>query len=161
MIQRRKDYQKKYAEEHREEACQRTKEYRQAHKEEVKEAQNRWRQEHIERARELKRESQARNWVKNLERNALNAHRRRAKIRGAEGEGLTLSQWRQMCKECGNRCSYCGSKEKMTVDHVIPLSRGGKHDVSNIVPACKPCNIKKNNKSLLWFLYVRYTYDSY
>lgn len=37
---------------------------------------------------------------------------------------------------------YVGIK-KLTQDHVIPLSRGGSHDESNVVAACGPCNSRK------------------
>ncbi len=43
-------------------------------------------------------------------------------------------------------CYYCGAKvgsKNLTMDHIIPLSRGGKSTRENIVPACKECNNKK------------------
>jgi 5-methylcytosine-specific restriction endonuclease McrA len=43
-------------------------------------------------------------------------------------------------------CHYCNSKvgkASLTMDHVVPLSRGGKSRKGNIVPACKECNNKK------------------
>jgi 5-methylcytosine-specific restriction protein A len=43
-------------------------------------------------------------------------------------------------------CHYCQSqvgREHLTMDHVVPLSRGGKSSKGNIVPACKTCNNKK------------------
>jgi 5-methylcytosine-specific restriction endonuclease McrA len=44
----------------------------------------------------------------------------------------------------GSRCFYCGQPStKMEVDHVIPVSRGGTTDETNLVPACKACNLKK------------------
>jgi len=47
----------------------------------------------------------------------------------------------------GFECAYCGIKSKsLTVDHVIPLSRGGKSNFENCVAACKKCNAKKGNK---------------
>lgn len=47
------------------------------------------------------------------------------------------------------QCQYCGIKEtKMTVDHVLPISRGGSNDWFNCVCACKKCNNKKGNKTL-------------
>ena len=55
-------------------------------------------------------------------------------------------------------CYYCNSKvgrEQLTMDHVVPLSRGGKSKKGNIVAACKACNNKK--KSMLpleWEEYV-------
>jgi hypothetical protein len=45
------------------------------------------------------------------------------------------------------RCMYCGSKsKKLTVDHVIPVSRGGKTNFENCVAACRGCNTYKDNK---------------
>ena len=45
----------------------------------------------------------------------------------------------------GNECFYCFN-EFEDVDHFIPLSRGGKHCWSNIVPSCKSCNHSKADK---------------
>lgn len=46
-------------------------------------------------------------------------------------------------------CAYCGEyAERMTIDHVVPLSRGGTHTIENIVAACGPCNSSKGAKSL-------------
>lgn len=45
-------------------------------------------------------------------------------------------------------CQYCYTKlpqKDLTLDHVIPISRGGKTNWNNIVSACKPCNGKKGN----------------
>jgi len=47
----------------------------------------------------------------------------------------------------GFKCAYCGSeKGKLTIDHIIPKSRGGKTDFENCVSSCKSCNNKKGNK---------------
>lgn len=40
-------------------------------------------------------------------------------------------------------CAYCGDILPTTVDHVIPVSRGGTNDRSNLVPACTSCNMEK------------------
>ena len=46
-------------------------------------------------------------------------------------------------------CSYCGkSNTKMTVDHIIPTSRGGKTSWENVVACCERCNTRKGNKML-------------
>lgn len=44
-------------------------------------------------------------------------------------------------------CQYCGSTEDLTIDHVLPISRGGISRFENCVTACKPCNAKKANKT--------------
>ncbi len=47
-------------------------------------------------------------------------------------------------------CHYCGHETKpaqLTMDHVVPLSRGGRSSKSNLVASCKDCNTKK--KTLL------------
>ncbi len=43
-------------------------------------------------------------------------------------------------------CHYCGQQfapEVLTMDHLVPLSRGGKASRNNVVPACKECNSRK------------------
>ena len=48
----------------------------------------------------------------------------------------------------GFKCSYCGTdKEKLTIDHIIPKSRGGETTFENCVSSCKPCNNRKGDKT--------------
>lgn len=44
------------------------------------------------------------------------------------------------------QCQYCGSKEDLTFDHVIPRSKGGLTTWDNVVAACAPCNLRKANR---------------
>lgn len=47
------------------------------------------------------------------------------------------------------RCRYCGDfKGGLTLDHVMPVSRGGTDDLENLVTACKSCNSRKKTKTL-------------
>jgi len=47
-----------------------------------------------------------------------------------------------------NVCQYCGIKDsKLTIDHIIPASRGGKSNWENCVASCKKCNNTKGNKT--------------
>lgn len=48
----------------------------------------------------------------------------------------------------GHKCQYCGATRKLTIDHVIPKSRGGSDDWDNLVVACSSCNVKKGDKYL-------------
>jgi 5-methylcytosine-specific restriction endonuclease McrA len=63
----------------------------------------------------------------------------------AKARKLRASQWWK--RKCADGvCSYCkrkvGSKE-LTVDHIVPIIRGGKSTKGNVVPVCKECNNKK------------------
>ena len=46
-----------------------------------------------------------------------------------------------------HRCQYCGDKERLTMDHVLPKSRGGKDSWDNLVTACVPCNNRKGSRT--------------
>ncbi len=48
-------------------------------------------------------------------------------------------------------CVYCGSKEKLTIDHIVPIRYGGSNDISNLVVACSRCNRKKYFNNIILF----------
>jgi len=81
-------------------------------------------------------------WVP-IEKDAAHVARERKKARV-----LRASAWWQseLTKGC---CHYCGktvASKELTMDHVIPVSRGGRSIKSNVVPCCAACN--KSKKSL-------------
>jgi 5-methylcytosine-specific restriction endonuclease McrA len=43
------------------------------------------------------------------------------------------------------QCQYCGSRDELTFDHVIPRARGGQTTWENVVAACSPCNLRKGS----------------
>ncbi len=45
-----------------------------------------------------------------------------------------------------HRCQYCGSERHLTVDHVVPRSKGGTDTWDNLVTSCAPCNRKKGDR---------------
>lgn len=63
----------------------------------------------------------------------------------SKAQRLRKSQWwKRKCSK--GVCFFCGRKfppSELTMDHVVPLIRGGKTIKSNVVPACKECNNKK------------------
>lgn len=59
---------------------------------------------------------------------------------------VTANDWLEIQARHNHRCAYCGKQTILTMDHVIPVSKGGKHVKENIVPACLSCNARKNNK---------------
>lgn len=48
----------------------------------------------------------------------------------------------------GYKCGYCGSREKLTLDHIIPISKGGRSTWENLVTCCSKCNSKKDSYNL-------------
>lgn len=54
---------------------------------------------------------------------------------------------REILRRDKNTCQYCGSHQKLTLDHVIPRSKGGKHRWDNVVTACATCNAKKGDRT--------------
>jgi 5-methylcytosine-specific restriction endonuclease McrA len=46
----------------------------------------------------------------------------------------------------GFSCQYCGAGAHLTVDHVLPRSRGGRSTWENVVTSCSPCNLRKGDR---------------
>lgn len=62
-------------------------------------------------------------------------------------KGVVLSR-HNIFKRDGNRCQYCGTNKDLTIDHLIPRSKGGKSSWTNLVTACKKCNAQKGDYSI-------------
>lgn len=59
------------------------------------------------------------------------------------------AEWEALKRRHGNRCAYCDvAGLDLCKDHVIPLSRGGRHAIANILPACRACNGAKSDMLL-------------
>lgn len=69
----------------------------------------------------------------------------------AKARELRQSQWwKRRC--AAGVCHYCGQAvgaKALTMDHLVPIVRGGRSNKGNLVPACKPCNETKKYK-LVW-----------
>jgi 5-methylcytosine-specific restriction protein A len=66
----------------------------------------------------------------------------------AKARELRRSQWWKR-RRAGGVCYYCGNKftpQALTMDHVVPLVRGGRSTKGNLVPACKECNTRKKQR---------------
>lgn len=52
-----------------------------------------------------------------------------------------------------NMCAYCGCKENLVMDHFIPISKNGTHEIKNLVLACRSCNSSKRDKEAYrWYV---------
>lgn len=74
-------------------------------------------------------------------------HARRARKQN-QGGSYTAQEWRELCQKYDHRCLCCGKVKRLTPDHVVPLSKGGSNDISNIQPLCLPCNLRKASKTI-------------
>jgi hypothetical protein len=95
-------------------------------------------------------------WSKNNpEKKVGQRHKRQARLYGQIEFDLPIDFISVLRKSQNNKCVYCSRDDaKLTVEHMLPLSRGGKHCIENIVLACTTCNFSKHNKTLEeWLLH--------
>lgn len=74
---------------------------------------------------------------------------RRAKMQDSDARSVTPKDWRRLCERFDHRCAYCGDRKPLSVEHVVPLVRGGRHAIGNILPACVSCNCSKRHRFLI------------
>jgi 5-methylcytosine-specific restriction endonuclease McrA len=137
--------------------------WRERNKERVAEVKRKWVLEHPDLVAAQKRRSHERNretncarvraWVKeNPEKRKQQSMLRRVLKTNAAGAWYTTQELiEQRVKLYGGACFYCGGSGT-TIDHRIPLARGGSHWPSNLVPACRRCNSRKNARSPFEFM---------
>jgi 5-methylcytosine-specific restriction endonuclease McrA len=65
-------------------------------------------------------------------------------VRIPSAEARRLSRSTILARD-GFRCQYCGSNRRLTVDHVVPRSRGGATSWANVVTSCGSCNTRKGS----------------
>mgnify|MGYP000939281706 FL=1 len=75
-------------------------------------------------------------------------HMKREALKKSSGDGVSAADILSQYKSQKGRCWWCGKSvgDNYHVDHLIPLTRGGKHSARNIVISCPSCNLSKNNK---------------
>ena len=109
-----------------------------------------WKREYDRRYRERAREKRnewSRNWAKrNPEKRRSISLNYKAKRREIEDSGMTGAELNEWKKRQSKVCYWCGvaCKSNYHVDHYTPLSKGGAHQVENLVIACPRCNLTKN-----------------
>jgi 5-methylcytosine-specific restriction endonuclease McrA len=71
--------------------------------------------------------------------------------RDARGGTLTEAEWVRLVEAFEHRCAYCGCSPRshyLVLEHVRPISLGGRTDSDNVLPACWRCNVDKGSKPL-------------
>lgn len=117
----------------------------------------RWRDVNREKRLEYARAQQARYraehpdhapawWAANPEKHREYQRRRRfAKVDNPGSVGVSERDWARLLRRYRGCCAYCGVRLSLVhMDHVIPLKRGGRHAIGNVLPACPRCNVRKS-----------------
>jgi len=153
----RKEYMKNwwtnFYRENKEKILEYNKKYREKNRKEIKERSKQWRGNNPDKFRKILEK------YNKTEKGKMARQRIKAKRRAKEKEitsTLTLKEWLKILKEYNYKCAYCGIEFNDKIlpekDHIIPISKGGDNNKENVVPACRSCNAKKNNKLLKEFV---------
>jgi 5-methylcytosine-specific restriction endonuclease McrA len=93
--------------------------------------------------------AKARKWAAaNPERRRIISINYKARRRAHEADGDTTAVVAAWAAAAPKFCHWCDTAcpDNYHIDHYVPLAKGGKHRVTNLVIACGPCNLKKNSK---------------
>lgn len=170
--------QKRYYEENRPKAIARVKAYADQHRETIGAYHKEWRSQNQARIVELRRTYSAKHREKLREKSRLRHHankkkanarrmdyhrahpeclrnsssKRRAIIKGCAVDPTGIKEWMRKVRSWPfTRCHWCGTKVKgkaIHFDHVIALSIGGDHSISNLCASCQTCNRSKSARAI-------------
>ena len=59
---------------------------------------------------------------------------------------MTVARWAAIVSAYESCCAYCGGPYEH-MEHVVPISRGGRTEPGNVVPSCRSCNSRKGTKT--------------
>lgn len=153
---------KRYVEQNPEKVLAASRRYREENRQRIYARQKRWQNENLEHHKAYQHEYGKRWSKENADKVRLTAANRYARMRLNGGGALDITErdWSRMLAIYGHCCAYCGSDgdgETLHMDHVVPLARGGRHSIGNVVPACPPCNYNKNDRLVTEWRYGFYS----
>jgi len=112
-----------------------------------------YRERHPERVARSMRNSRAKKPDMYRSRDRVHEERRRARKRSSHPAGVSVAEWESLVGEFNGCCAYCNQPtENPVMEHMDPISRGGIHHISNVVPSCARCNMAKRTLTVLEFL---------
>jgi 5-methylcytosine-specific restriction endonuclease McrA len=132
--------------------------YQEEQKEQISEYKKRWSEENYERVAAYKRAyyeryreeviARSKEWagdnLEKVKRFKANNRRKRRAAKTASGGHFTVEEFDALCSVYGYACLGCGATDRvLEADHVVPLTKGGSDEISNIQPLCGECNRRK------------------
>ena len=119
-----------------------------------------WKQEHPDKVQQSSKRYYANNsekerkrlkdWENENKERTLLARRLgkyRHKHRKLSAGRFSMKEWKSLVLSFGNKCLWCGkTNTELTIDHVVPLIKGGTNNIENLQPLCRVCNSKKHDK---------------
>ena len=169
--EQKREYRRKYREDHREEIRDKGRiyvsknrekvnanasRYRATHHEKVLDNLRKWHSDHREYDREYAKKyriehpeyrQEYRKKHPDLEYKRVRENNRRSLKKGNGGR-ITKQDWLDILERDGHKCLKCGGTDNLTLDHIVPLSRGGRNDKSNAQVLCVKCNSEKFTKTI-------------
>lgn len=140
----KKKHDKKYYQNNKEQINKRNKEYQENNKKYFKEYLKEWKINNKEQINEYRKNNKEKLKAKN--------HKRRT-LKQNSGGSYTVEQWNESLKYFNNKCAYSGKPmEQVSVEHIIPITKGGTSYIWNIIPCEAILNYSKQDKDLLeWY----------
>ena len=139
----RKEYGKKYYIKHKDHLIEVSSQWNADNPERASVTKRKWEEDNPDKAKEHRTK-----WCKaNPDKLKAKDHRHRT-AKTKAGGSFSATEWKALCKKYKHLCLCCGKKKKLTADHVIPVSKGGTSNISNIQPLCGPCNSRKRDKTI-------------
>ena len=147
-----KKYNKKYRETHREQIKKQYTEYNS--RKEVKERKKEWVKNNEEKCKQVGIE-----WRKNNPEKVLNHNTKRRDVDDNKFTEITKEQYNDMITFFNNTCAVSGETldDSKSIDHIIPLIKGGEHVIWNLIPIKRDYNINKSRNDFYeWYIQQEY-----
>lgn len=151
--EKKQQYNKQYYQENREQRLQHQNQYYQENSEKRQQYDKQYYREH-----KLEKQQHQQQYHQTPQGQIVrfNGYARRRKREGEQGAGINKEQWLEMMQFFDWKCAYSGIsisiKNNRSIDHIIPLVKGGEHEVWNCVPMDKSLNKSKNDKDIMeWY----------
>jgi len=141
---------RRYYRTHREQVLEKAKAQRLANPEAKRERDRAYYAEHSDTIKARVRAWEIEHPAEVAERQRIRAGRRRSTAPGESN--LTRAEWREIKAGQLGLCAYCFERRPLTLDHIVPVARGGTDTAGNVVGACSRCNVRKSKMTLIVWL---------